>query len=112
LDISIAEALLSGVTTSQDIAEFCQVSTGSVSKWMRDPVAMRWISDQVSANIQNRLGVVVAALFSRAATGDVAAVRLMFERFGQLVNKSEVIHHKGIEGAGDPGAGGAEEAES
>lgn len=97
LDAAIAGALLAGATSIDQIAGFCKVEPNRIGRQMQRAVAMRWISDMIHAHIGQRLGIVTAALFARAATGDVQACRLVFEKFGQVNNTTHVVHHKGLD---------------
>lgn len=97
VDLAIAEALTLGATTPQEIQQLAGVQVSHVREALLDPIAAAWISAQVAAQIQHRTGLVDAALFSRALTGDTAAMRLFFERFKQHTSRTEVVHSKGMD---------------
>lgn len=93
LDLKIAEAMLSGLVLFQEIAAEVGVSPPTVSTRLKDPVACAWISRAVHQSIQHRLGLVDAAMMQRAVTGNVQAARLLYDRFHQMVHRSEAVVH-------------------
>lgn len=83
-EIRVAEALLNSVGSIKDIAEHAGITAVSVRRVIADPVAVAWISRQIAAQIQNRLGLIDAALYRAAASGSIPAIRLCYERFDKL----------------------------
>jgi len=94
LDLRIAEAMLGGAMLMKDIAEEIGVGPATVSKTLKNPTAAAWISNQVHKMISTRLGHVDAAMMSRALSGNVQAAKLLYERFGEIVHRSQhnVVH--------------------
>lgn len=95
IDLRIAEVLLSGqlpAVSFKAIAEELEVSPAFVSKTLKDPVACGWIFQSVHREIRHRLGMVDAAVFMRAAAGDVRAAALLYKRYGEMVDRSLHLH--------------------
>lgn len=90
LHASVAEAILAGATTITKIDAFLGVTDRTTSRVLRDPLAMAWISQQIERHFRHRVGLVDAALFTRAVEGDVSAIRLFFERYGKLQDRRTV----------------------
>lgn len=91
LALGIAESLLSGKLFFKDIAEDLRVSPTTISSRMKDPVACAWISEQITAMARHRIGLVDAALINRCLSGDVAAMKLFYQRFDKIVRRSEIV---------------------
>lgn len=87
-DICIAEAMLAGACTQKEIAESSGIEEHLVGDILKDPVVCAWISRRVHENIAHRLGLIDAAMMRRALAGDVAAARLLLDRYGHLTSKS------------------------
>lgn len=87
LVVKCTEAYLEGCSTQKDIAEKLDQSPATVSAALREPVACAWIAKNLNQIISQRLGLVDAALFSRAMTGDPAACKLLYSRYGQLESR-------------------------
>lgn len=99
MDIQLAEAMLQGATSISDIADLLGEKIDTIRDALRNPVAVAWISSQVAAQIQNRLGLVDAAVAREAAAGSIPAAKLLYERYGkfQQVHRSEVLIHRGLD---------------
>jgi hypothetical protein len=97
LDIQIAEAILNGAISFVDIGAQLEAKPATISKYMEDPVVVGWIGREIQQHIEKRLFLVSASMFQRAIAGDVSAAKLILERFGQLVHRSESIVHKGMD---------------
>lgn len=87
-DICIAEAMLAGACTQKEISETTGLGEHAVGEILKDPVVCAWISRRVHENIAHRLGLIDAAMMRRALAGDVAAARLLLDRYGHLTSKS------------------------
>lgn len=99
-DAAIASALLAGALTFEDIAGRIGWDARRVAEYMESPVATAWIGREVSTHIETRMFLVTASLFQQAigqGRNSVAAAKLLLERFGQLVRKSEVVVHQGMD---------------
>lgn len=99
IDIRIAEELLSGqlpAISYKAIAEALDVSAQYVSSVLKDPVACGWIFRAVNSEIRHRLGMVDAAVFMRAAAGDIRAASLLYKRYGEIVDRSQHVHAVGV----------------
>lgn len=90
LDLQMAEAMLTGATTFTAVAEQMGCDPSTVSRAMKDPVRCGWISMQLQRIVSKRIGLVDAALLSRALGGDVRAIKLFYERHGELVHRSHI----------------------
>jgi hypothetical protein len=101
LDMQIAEALLAGMSSPQDLATFAGVPRTAVTDLLRDSLAMAWISKQVHAHMEHRLGLVDAALFNLAVAGNLTAIRTVYDRLGKLQHIREVNHHHNYSGGID-----------
>jgi hypothetical protein len=95
VDLRIAEAMLSGHITFKAIADSMEVSSQYISQHMRDPLVCAWISSQIHQHVNHRLGLIDAAMLNRALAGDVNAAKLCYQRFGQMVNRSQHVHVTG-----------------
>ncbi len=95
LDLQIAEVLLSGelpAISYKAIAEEVGTHATTVSKALKDPVSCGWIFQMVHREIKNRLGMVDAAMFLRASSGDTRAASILYKRYGEMVDRSLHIH--------------------
>lgn len=90
MDLQMAEAMLSGCITFTQIAEQMGVDPSTVSRAMRNPVRCGWLSAQLQRIVSKRIGLVDAALMARALSGDVRAIKLFYERHGELIHRSHV----------------------
>lgn len=79
------EVILGGTVRRIDIAEQLGVAPETVGMYLADPVACAWVMRQISNTIGDRLALVDAAMYSRALGGDVAAAKLIFERYAPAV---------------------------
>lgn len=96
IDVLITQNLLAGVTTSHGLAGVMDgVTEIAVRNRLLDPVRCAWMSQQLSAAVGQRLGLVLASVYGRAlATGDPRAAELLFKRYGEMAPvKSETVHH-------------------
>ena len=73
IDLKIAEAMLMGEITFAGIADHLELSAGTVSHRLSDPLTCAWVSRVVHRSIQNRLGMVDAAMLNKAVNGDTRA---------------------------------------
>jgi hypothetical protein len=90
MDLQMAEAMISGCITFTQIAEQIGADPSTVSRAMRHPVRCGWLSSQLQRIVAKRIGLVDAALVARALSGDVRAIKLYYERFGELVHRSHI----------------------
>jgi hypothetical protein len=90
--LDICDAYLSGCRTHDEIATHTGKSRTTITNTMRDPVVCAWISRNLHAAVQQRLGLIDAAMFSTAVAGNVPAAKLCFERYGQIVDRKIVQH--------------------
>ena len=96
VDVLITQNLLAGVTTSYALANAMEgVSEIAVRNRLLDPVRCAWMSQQLSAAVGQRLGMVLASVYGRAlATGDPRAAELLFKRYGEMApTRTETVHH-------------------
>lgn len=91
LDIGVGEALLGGSLTVEQISDYTGHAHDKVKQTLSSPVAMAWISRQIHQLFKHRAGIVDAALYQAAIRGDVPAIKLFYERMGQL---NRVIQHQ------------------
>ncbi|MCI0354835.1 MAG: hypothetical protein L0099_07340 [Acidobacteria bacterium] len=92
LDVAVAEAMLAGAITQQELAAMVGCSPATVSHALRDPVVCGWVSMQVHKAIGMRLGLVDAAMLRRALGGDTRAADILYKRYGQMVERSLHAH--------------------
>lgn len=78
----IAEAMLAGALTFQEIADAIGKSPPWVSERLKDPLLCAWASRMVHQHISNRIGMIDSAMFRRAIAGDVRAADLLYKRYG------------------------------
>jgi hypothetical protein len=90
--VQVAEALLEGAVTYKEIAEHVGCSPQTVGSAMREPVACAWAFKQVHRAISQRLGAIDAAMLKRALTGDVNAAKLLYSRYGQMVERHQSVN--------------------
>jgi hypothetical protein len=79
---AIAEAMLAGCLTFQEIAEAIGKSPPWVSERLRDPLLCAWASRMVHQLISHKIGMIDSAMFQRALGGDVRAADLLYKRYG------------------------------
>jgi len=82
--ISIGESVLAGAQTLDVFCKMTGLKVPEVKAVLGNPVAMAWISKQIYHLFQHRAAIIDAALYQRAAGGDVQAIKLFYERMGQL----------------------------
>lgn len=92
-DVQVGEALVSGASTVVGIQGYCGLSKERIKAVMNNAVAMAWISRRVEALFTSRVAVVDAAVYLRAAGGDVTAAKLFYERFKVLQANTMRIEH-------------------
>jgi hypothetical protein len=92
VDISVGEALLAGNTQASRIAEYSGLDAAQVRDTLNNPIAMAWLSRQITALFTHRAALVDALLYQRAMTGDLAAIKLFYDRM-RLLDKSMEIKH-------------------
>ncbi len=101
MDVKIAEVLLSGTLPSLSfaaIADELNCTAPVISARLKNGVTCAWIYKMVHEQITHRLGMIDAAMFARAAAGDVRAATLLFTRYGKLVDR----RHVHVTGSFDP----------
>jgi hypothetical protein len=91
-DIGIGEAILAGGQTVDTICKLSGLKIDRVKAVMTNPVAMAWISKQIYHLFQHRASIIDAALYMRAAGGDVQAMKLFYERMHQLGPREQNIN--------------------
>ena len=91
LDLQIAEAMIGGVMTFKDIAAQVDVDASTISRVMKDPVRCAWMSQQLHRVVSKRIGLVDVALMTQALGGNISAIKLYYERFGELIHRSQVL---------------------
>jgi hypothetical protein len=91
--ILVGEAFLAGNVTVQSVADYVHCHTKEVNEVLSDPVAMAWISRQIHSHLAHRMALVDASLFQRAIAGEVAAIKLFYERHHKLTAISQVNHN-------------------
>jgi len=97
LDVAIAGRMLEGSTSMCRLAEDLGVHINKLRRYLLDPVRVAWINAKLGAFVSNRLSVVSAAMYNQAVNGNVQAARLLFEKYGQMINRTEVVHHRGMD---------------
>ncbi|MEE8386740.1 MAG: phBC6A51 family helix-turn-helix protein [Dehalococcoidia bacterium] len=90
MDLQMAEAMIGGCRTFTEIAEQIGMDPSGVSRAMKDPVRCGWLSSQLQRIVAKRIGLVDSALMGKALSGDVRAIKLYYERFGELVHRSHI----------------------
>lgn len=98
LDLKIAEAMLAGAITFKAIGEVLDLDPQAIGKYLRDPLVCAWISRTVHGHVHERLGMVDAAMLNAALSGKVAAAKLLYERYGEMVQRSLNVHVNGSKG--------------
>jgi hypothetical protein len=91
-DLKVGEALLAGNTTLARIAEYTSLSGDECKATLNSPLAMAWLSRQISALFCTRAALIDATLYTRAMTGDLAAIKLFYDRM-RLLDKGMEIKH-------------------
>jgi hypothetical protein len=92
-DTMVGEALVSGASTMVGIQGYCGLDRNEIKATMNNPVAMAWISRQVEALFKTRAAVIDAAVYLRAAGGDVQAAKLFYERMRLLQVNTQRVEH-------------------
>lgn len=84
-DVLIAEAMLAGIKSVQDIAAEVGLQPSTLRHRLLDPVRCAWISGQIERSVESRLGQVLGAVYARAvATGDPRSAEMLLRHFGKL----------------------------
>jgi len=98
-DMKIGEAIAAGVTAPSGLVTATGLEKEAVTATLNNPVAMLWISQRLEALFKFRAGLVDAALFMRAMAGDVAAIKLFFERHRLLTDQKtlNVVYSGGVD---------------
>jgi hypothetical protein len=91
LDLKIAESMVGGVVTYAEIASNVGCDPSHVSRVLQNPVRCGWLSQQLHRIVHKRIGLVDNALLLRALAGDVRAIKLYYERFGEITHRSVVL---------------------
>lgn len=97
LDVAITARMLEGLTSMHALSEELGIHVNKLRRYLLDPVRAAWISQKLGAFVANRLSVVSAAMYNQAVNGNVQAARLLFEKYGQMINRTEVVHHRGMD---------------
>lgn len=92
IDVMIAEAMISGCLSQEQIAEHIKRSRGLVSRALKDNLACAWISTQVRKHIAFRLGNVDVALYAKCLEGNVRAMEVFYKQFDRIVDRSVHVH--------------------
>ena len=90
LDLQIAEAMVQGQNSFKDIAEHIGCDPANISRVMKDPTRCAWLAKQLHRIVSKRMGLVDLALMQQALGGNIAAIKLYYERFGELIHRSQV----------------------
>lgn len=91
LAVAVAEAMLSGCVTFKAMAKHLseaydqKIGPDTISKCLRDPTTCAWVSRQVHQAIGLRLGLVDMAMLERAIAGNVAAAKLLYQRYDEIM---------------------------
>jgi hypothetical protein len=96
VDMMIAQNVLAGINTDLGLSKVIPgVSDVQIRNRLLDPVRCAWLSQQLSAAISQRLGLVLSAVYGRALqTGDPRAAELLLKRYGDMAPvKTEQVHH-------------------
>lgn len=88
--VRIGEAFLEGALTYSEVADMIEVSVPTVSQALKDPVAASWLFNHLRQAIPQRVGLVDVALFNKARTGDVPAMKLFYQHAGELIQRVQV----------------------
>lgn len=88
----VGEAILAGNATLAEIIKYSGLEERHVKATLNDPVAMAWLSAQCAALFQSRAAIVDAAVYLRAAGGDIQAAKLFYERMKIMENSQKFIH--------------------
>lgn len=97
LDLQICEAMLTGCMSFREIGEAIDVSAATVSKQMKDPLVCAWVSRHLNNQVATRLGLIDVSMLNRAINGNVAAAKLLFERYGKLINRNINVNVSGVD---------------
>jgi hypothetical protein len=97
LDAEICATMMEGITAPVALAKALKVPYDQLRKYLTNPVRAAYIGTSLGNFVKDRLNMVAAAMFAQAMGGDVAAARLLFDRFGAVGNVAHVIHHKGAD---------------
>lgn len=90
--IRVGEALLGGATTLKRISEYSNITVEQVKEVLNNPLAMGWLSRQTAALMTHHACIVDAVLYQRAITGDLAAMKLFYERMKLMQNTQKIEH--------------------
>jgi hypothetical protein len=85
IDAALAEAMLAGVSGWADLAQILSLDESEVRARLTNPVRCAWISHQLTRAIEQRLGLVDAAVYAAAlATGDPSRARFLAEKYQKI----------------------------
>jgi len=94
-DRLILEAMLNRAMRHEDIAKMTGIPEPEVTKRLLDPVRCAYLSQQAVQVVQQRGGLVTAAVYAKAIqTGDPAAARLVLQQLGELVPEEARVEHR------------------
>ena len=91
LDLQIAEAMMGGSMQFQEIAAQVGCDPATISRAMKCPLRCAWVSQQLHRIVAKRIGMVDLSLFLATTQGNVSAMKLYYERFGELIHRSQVL---------------------
>lgn len=98
LDAAVCSAMLEGHTTPGALAKELNLDPLQLRKYLSNPLRAAFIGVSLGNFVKDRLNMVAAAMFAQAMGGDVAAARLLFDKYGAVNNNiSHVVHHKGAD---------------
>lgn len=94
-DRLILEAMLNRAMKHADIAQMTGIEEKEVTRRLLDPVRCAYLSQQAVNLVQQRGGLVTAAVYAKAIqTGDPAAARLVLQQLGELVPEHSQVEHR------------------
>lgn len=94
-DRLLLEALLQRAVTYEEIAKLTDIPLATVKDRLLDPVRCAYLAEQAALVVQQRRGMVMAALYARAVrTGDVNAARLYLQQIGELMPEHATVDHR------------------
>ena len=95
VDVLICQNLLAGCSTAKSLSAAIGNTTEiCIRDRLLDPVRCAWISQQLSAAVGSRLGMVLTSVYGRAVTtGDPKAAELLLKRYGEMAPvRTEVVN--------------------
>ena len=77
--------------TSKQIAEKCGIGVTTVYNWIHTPEISDKIKELRADRIKSELAKVDDVLLKKAMTGDVKAIKLIYERWDDYIHKSQAL---------------------